>query len=408
MTGSTTDVVIVGGSTAGLRAAEAVARHAPELSVTVISDEPHLPYELPPLSKVALDDQLDVGALVYPFAAGLRDQGVDFRLNTRARALDTKSNTVFLSDGELTYRALVIATGCEALIPPLFAGRPGVHALRRFEDATALRAAVADPALSVAIVGAGFIGGEFASTLVKAGRAVSLIDLAAKPLGRFGEPVADAYVALHRDAGVGLFLGSGVVDVAEEDGRRSLVLDDGTRVPADVIVVGVGVRPSIDWLRDSGLTFDNGILADATLRAADNVFVAGDVVRWPNARFGTVMRTEHWTSAAEQGRAAGINAVKLIRGSESEDFANVPYFWSDQHGIRIQFSGHLNGDEEIVASRTTDGSLFLYRRGEVVTGVLAFERRAQFVKLRALLRRELSWQAVGELMPQTILNKEYQ
>lgn len=305
MTGSTTDVVIVGGSTAGLRAAEAVARHAPELSVTVISDEPHLPYELPPLSKVALDDQLDVGALVYPFAAGLRDQGVDFRLNTRARALDTKSNTLFLSDGELTYRALVIATGCEALIPPLFAGRPGVHALRRFEDATALRAAVADPALSVAIVGAGFIGGEFASTLVKAGRAVSLIDLAAKPLGRFGEPVADAYVALHRNAGVGLFLGSGVVDVAEEDGRRSLVLDDGTRVPADVIVVGVGVRPSIDWLRDSGLTFDNGILADATLRAADNVFVAGDVVRWPNARFGTVMRTEHWTSAAEQGAPRG-------------------------------------------------------------------------------------------------------
>jgi NADPH-dependent 2,4-dienoyl-CoA reductase/sulfur reductase-like enzyme len=408
VTGSTTDVVIVGGSTAGLRAAEAVARHAPELSVTVISDEPHLPYELPPLSKVALDDQLDVDALVYPFAAGLRDQGVDFRLNTRARALDTKSNTVFLSDGELTYRALVIATGCEALIPPLFAGRPGVHALRRFEDATALRAAVADPALSVAIVGAGFIGGEFASTLVKAGRTVSLIDLAAKPLGRFGEPVADAYAALHRDAGVGLFLGSGAVDVAEEDRRRSLVLDDGTRVPADVIVVGVGVRPSIDWLRDSGLTFDNGILADATLQAADNVFVAGDVVRWPNARFGTVMRTEHWTSAAEQGRAAGINAVKLIRGSESEDFANVPYFWSDQHGIRIQFSGHLTGDEEIVESRTADGSLFLYRRGEVVTGVLAFERRAQFVKLRALLRRELSWQAVGELIPQAMLDKEYQ
>ncbi|GAA4013205.1 FAD/NAD(P)-binding oxidoreductase [Streptomyces plumbiresistens] len=405
---TTTDVVIVGGSTAGLRAAEAVARHAPELSITVISDEPHLPYELPPLSKVALDDRLDVDALVYPFAAGLRDQGVDFRLSTRARALDTKSNTVLLPDGELTYRALVIATGCEAVIPPLFAGRPGVHALRRFADATALRAAVADPTLSVAIVGAGFIGGEFASTLVKAGRTVSLIDLAAKPLGRFGEQVADAYVALHRDTGVGLFLGSGVVDIAEEDGRRSLVLADGTRVPADVIVVGVGVRPSIDWLRDSGLTFDNGVLADATLRATDNVFVAGDVVRWPNARFDAVMRIEHWTSAAEQGRAAGLNVVKLIRGSEGEGFTNVPYFWSDQHGVRIQFAGHLTGDEEIVESRTADGSLFLYRRGEVVTGVLAFERRAEFVKLRALLRRELSWQAAGESMPRAILDKEYQ
>ncbi|MEV7738074.1 FAD/NAD(P)-binding oxidoreductase [Streptomyces sp. NPDC088921] len=408
MTPSTTDIAIVGGSTAGLRAAEAIARKAPELSVTVISDEPHLPYELPPLSKVALHDPLDVEALVYPFAAGLREQGVDFRLNTRAQALDTKANAILLPEGPLTYRALVIATGCEPVLPPLFAGRPCVYALRRFEDATALRAAVADPEVSVAIVGAGFIGGEFASTLVKAGRTVSLIDLAAKPLGRFGEPVANAYVALHRDAGVRLSLGSGVVDVAEDDGRRSLVLDDGTRVPADVIVVGVGVRPSIDWLRDSGLTFDNGILADGTLRAMRNVFVAGDIVRWPNARFDAVMRVEHWTSAAEQGRAAGINAVKLLRGIDGESFTNVPYFWSDQHGVRIQFAGHLTGDEEIVDSRAADGSLFLYRRGEVVTGVLAFERRAQFVKLRALLRRELSWQAVGEFMPQAILDKEYQ
>ncbi|MEH0580387.1 MULTISPECIES: FAD/NAD(P)-binding oxidoreductase [Streptomyces] len=398
MTASTTDVAVVGGSTAGLRAAEAVARHAPELKVTVISDEPHLPYELPPLSKVALHERLDVDTLVYPFATGLRDQGVDFRLNTRAQALDTKANTVLLPDGALTYRALVVATGCEPVIPPLFAGLAGVHALRRFEDATALRAAVADPAVSVAIVGAGFIGGEFASTLVKAGRTVSVIDLAAKPLGRFGEPVADAYVALHREAGVGLFLGSGVVDVAEKEGHRSLVLDDGTRVPADVIVVGVGVRPSTDWLQDSGLTFDNGILADATLRAADNVFVAGDIVRWPNARFDTVMRIEHWTSAAEQGRAAGINAVRLLRGSEGEGFTNVPYFWSDQHGVRIQFAGHLTGDEEIVENRAADGSLFLYRRGEAVTGVLAFERRAEFVTLRARLRRELSWQAVGEFV----------
>jgi NADPH-dependent 2,4-dienoyl-CoA reductase/sulfur reductase-like enzyme len=408
VTPATTDVAIVGGSTAGLRAAEAVARHAPELRVTVISDEPHLPYELPPLSKVALHDRLDVDALVYPFATSLRDQGVDFRLNTRAQALDTKANTVLLPDGPLTYRALVIATGCEPVIPPLFAGRSRVHALRRFEDATALRAAVADPAACVAIVGAGFIGGEFASTLVKAGRTVSVIDLAAKPLGRFGEPVAEAYAALHREAGVGLFLGSGVVDVTEQEGCRTLVLDDGTRVPADVIVVGVGVRPSIDWLRDSGLTVDNGILADATLRAADNVFVAGDIARWPNARFDTVMRIEHWTSAAEQGRAAGINAAKLIRGSEGEGFTNVPYFWSDQHGVRIQFAGHLTGDEEIVESRAEDGSLFLYRRGEAVTGVLAFERRAEFVKLRARLRRALSWQAVGEFVPSTVFSEEYQ
>ncbi|WP_405602471.1 MULTISPECIES: NAD(P)/FAD-dependent oxidoreductase [unclassified Streptomyces] len=396
---TTTDVAVIGGSTAGLRAAEAVARHAPELSVTVISDESHLPYELPPLSKIPLHDRVDIDTLVYPLARDLRDKGVDFRLGTRARSLDTGSNTVHLSSGgALTYRALVIATGCEAVVPPPFADQRGVHVLRRFEDATALRAAVTDPKAAVAVVGAGFIGGEFASTLAKAGRTVSLIDLAAKPLGRFGEPVADAYTALHRGAGVGLHLGSAVTDVVERDGRRLLLLTDGTWVPADVIVVGVGVRPAIDWLNGSGLTFDNGILADATLRVSRNVFAAGDAVRWPNARFGAPMRIEHWTSAAEQGRAAGINAAKLIHGDTGDGFANVPYFWSDQHGVRIQFAGCLTGDEEIEESSTGDGTLFLYHRGGVVNGVLAFDRRADFVKLRALLRRELTRRAADEFL----------
>ncbi|WP_327098174.1 NAD(P)/FAD-dependent oxidoreductase [Nocardia vinacea] len=381
------DVVIVGGSIAGLRAAETVVRLAPELSVTVLSDEAHLPYERPPLSKVALRDPLELDDLIYGSVRELDLHGVDFRLETPALGVDLAARQVRLPTAELRYRALVIATGCGPVIPPVFAALPEVYPLRSFADARALRAAVADTSKSVAIVGAGFIGGEFASTLVKEGRAVSLVDMAPKPLGRFGAPVADTYAALHRDAGVELFLGRAVTDVAHIAEGRELVLDDGTRVRADVILVGTGVRPATRWLEDSGLTLDNGILCDSQLRAADGIFAAGDAVRWPNPRFDVVMRVEHWTNAAEQGRIAAMNAVNHIRGLEGTVCANVPYFWSDQHGIRIQFAGYLTGSEELLEDRDSDGSLFLYRNGDVVTGVLAFERRSEFVKIRAAMRR---------------------
>lgn len=391
MASTASDIVIIGGSIAGLRAAETVVRLAPELRVTVVSDEAHLPYERPPLSKTALREPLSLDTLTYGSAHELRRHGVDFTLGTPAEGLDLAARRVQLAESTLGYRSLVIATGCEPVMPPVFAGRPDVYPLRRWEDANALRAAVADPAKSVAIVGAGFIGGEFASTLVKAGRSVALIDLAPKPLARFGEPVADTYVRLHRDAGVELHLGSAVVGVVDAARGRELLLDNGIRVPADVIVVGVGVRPATQWLAGSGLTLDNGIRCDALLQASADVFAAGDVVRWHNPRFDAVMRIEHWTNAAEQGRIAAMNAVHRLRGLDGTVCANVPYFWSDQHGVRIQFAGYLAGDEELVQSRTPDGSLFLYRRGDVVAGVLAFERRAEFVKIRAALRRELPW-----------------
>ena len=393
------DIVVVGGSTAGLRAAEAVTRQAPELSVTVVSNEPYLPYELPPLSKTGLAEPLEIDALIYPIAKTIQGK-VNFRLGVSAESLDRKQRLIRLSNGEdLGYRALVISTGCEPFVPPLFAGRENVFTLRRYDDATGLRAALAGDTRSVAVVGAGFIGGEFASTLVKAGREVSLIDMVQHPLGAFGAPIAAAYAQLHQEAGVELHFGAAAVGVEEDDGGRVLVLNDGRRVPADVIVVGVGVRPAVNWLEGAELPYDNGVVADETLRVADGIFAAGDVVRWPNPRFDSLMRIEHWTSAAEQGRAAGINAVHYLQNAQPVPVAVVPYFWSDQHSTRIQFAGYLHGDETLVESSSPEGPLFLYRRGNAVTAVLAFERRAQFVKLRALLRRGLSWEQANSIVP---------
>lgn len=393
------DIVVVGGSVAATRAAEAIARHAPGLTVTVVSDEPNAPYERPPLSKVELGQPMGVETLTYPAVATLQAHGVTFALGCAAQSLDTEAREIRTATGSFEYGALVIATGCEAIVPPLFDELPDVYTLRRFEDAVALRAAVADPDRSVAIVGAGFIGGEFATILTKQGRGVALIDLAAKPLGRFGDEVAAAYRNLHSQAGVAMHFGRAVVDVATDHrGRRAVVLDDGAHVPADVILLGIGVRPSTGWLENSGVTLvGGGIDCDRTLRATDGVFAAGDAVRWPNDRFGAHMRIEHWTNAAEQGRIAGLNAANTLLGQPLSTCSTVPYFWSDQHGQRIQFAGYRTGNEDVIIDERADGSLFLYRSDGEVTAVLAFERRTQFVKLRAALRHPLPWAIAADI-----------
>ncbi|WP_285189178.1 FAD/NAD(P)-binding oxidoreductase [Rhodococcus sp. MEB041] len=393
-----TDVLIVGGSVAAIRAAEAISRHAPAVRVTMVSDEPHLPYERPPLSKTALDGTLDLSALTYPSVAGLREHGVEFVTDTRVTSLDVESRTVSTTAGDITYGAAILATGCEPIFPPMFRQLPDVFVLRRFQDAVALRAAVADRRKSVAVIGAGFIGGEFAATLATVGRPVTIVDLATKPLGRFGDPVASEYAALHRDSGVTLVLGDAVTGVEDAEPGRVLRLASGATVPADVILLGIGVRPSTGWMENSGLTLDNGVVCDSTLRAADGVYAAGDVVTWPNGRFGATMRIEHWTNAAEQGRAAGINAANAVTGLAPIDCVTVPYFWSDQHGVRIQFSGFLRGDEEIIECPGPGGSLYLYAGGDTLHGVLAFERRAEFVKIRAMLRRETTVGAARDIL----------
>lgn len=397
MLNQSSDIVIVGGSIAALRAAEAITRHAPALKVTLLSEEAHLTYQRPPLSKTGLSEPMDIESLTYPSAVNLQEHGVEFVLGHRAMSLNTAAKQVQTSQGNFGYRALVIATGCEPVIPPLFRDKPDVYSLRTFADAVALRSAVADRNKTVAVIGAGFIGGEFAATLVNEGRKVTIVDLAEKPLGRFGEDVSEKYQNLHRQAGVSLHLGLSVVDLIEENGRRVLLLSDGTKVSADVILLGVGVRPSTEWLEDSGLILDQGLVCDATLSAATDIYAAGDLARWPNQRFGISMRIEHWTNAAEQGRIAGMNAANAVLGQATNKFSNVPYFWSDQHGTRIQFAGYRFGTEEIIEDHSDEGSLFLYRSGTEVTGVLAFERRTQFAKLRAALRKPLSWEEAQEL-----------
>ena len=357
----TADVLIVGGSIGrsagggGLTAARSGTR------VTVVSNEAHLPYELPPLSKIALDDGPGSRSLDLSVRGRSGQLGGSISGWAPSDSLDTSTRTSSSLACEDEFGTARWSSRPAATVRPAAVrrARPNVFTLRRFEDAVALRRRVADPSRSVAVVGAGFIGGEFASTLVKARPEVSLIDLGA-PAARpgCGASIADAVHRLHRDAGVNLPSGVAVVEIAEDDGGRVLVLDDGRRVPADVILVGVGVRPSTDWLRAPNSPTTTGLCATrpcapltecsspGTRPLAERPLRCRDAGRALDQR-------------REQGRAAGSNAATVLRADRAACHSSVvPYFWSDQHGARIQFAASSAATRRSSRQVTADGSLF--------------------------------------------------
>jgi 3-phenylpropionate/trans-cinnamate dioxygenase ferredoxin reductase subunit len=330
-------IVIVGASLAGLRAAQAIKRAEHDGDVVVVGSEAHLPYTRPPLSKELLAGAQEPEQTALPG----RDLDVEWRLGATATGLDHARHELTLDDGEtLRYSKLLIATGAR---PRHWPGDPieleGLHMLRNLEDALALRAAFAgSPRL--AVVGAGFIGCEVAATARKRGLEVTVVDIAPQPMPALGEEIGARCADLHRAHGVELRLGVGV-DGFEGDGRLEAIrLADGSRVEADVAVVALGAIPNTDWLIESGLELQPGVVCDATLAARDaqDVFAAGDAAAWPHPMAGdAIIRIEHWTNAAEQGAAAGRNMIAA--DGARQPYAAVPYFWSDQYDVKIQAVG---------------------------------------------------------------------
>jgi len=348
-------VVVVGGSLAGLRTAQALRREGHEGPLTVVSDEAHWPpYDRPPLSKQVL-----VGSL-EPERVRLRvpdDLGADVRTGVRAVSLDVGARTVLLDDGEqLAYGALVIATGATPRRIPGTDALAGIHVLRTIDDSLALRAELED-ARRVVVVGAGFIGCEVASSCRSLGHEVTVVDMLPLPLAPLGSRAGEIVRALHEDNGVELRLGTGVAGFDGDERVRGVRLADGTTVDADVVVVGIGVVPSTGWLEGSGLELADGVVCDETCLAVGGdgrVAAVGDVARWQHPRYGS-SRIEHWTNAGEQGAHV---AKVLVQGPEAAGpFAPVPYFWSDQFGKKLQFVGTCgDGDDfAVVEGSVEDG-----------------------------------------------------
>ena len=392
-------IAVVGASLAGLRAVEALRHEGFDGRITVIGAESRLPYDRPPLSKQVLAGEWDVDRIQLRDADRYDELDLDLRLGTRADRLDLAGSAVGIDDGTaIPYDGLVIATGASPRVLPGMPALPGLFTLRTLDDCLALTAAVAQPGCRVVVVGAGFIGSEVAATCHRRGAAVTVLEMLPVPLARvLGEEMGKVCGQLHLDEGVDLRCGVGVAAV-EGDGRvERVVLSDGQDVEADVVVIGVGVQPATAWLDDSGLTLRDGVLCDDrcfALGSDGRVVAAGDVARWHNPLVGADIRVEHWTNAAEQGDHAARN---LLAGpDEATPFAPVPFFWSDQYDVKIQYVGHSSPDDEIALVHGSPADrkfVVLYGRDGRLTAALAFSRPRQLMAYRRLLAEGASWDA---------------
>ncbi|MEV7869378.1 FAD-dependent oxidoreductase [Streptomyces sp. NPDC088124] len=383
-------VAVVGGSLAAVHAVRALRDQGFDGRVTVIGEEPHRPYDRPPLSKRFLTAAAPPApeALLEPDDEAL---DVEWLLGARATHLDPAAREITLAGGRrLRADGFVLATGAAARALPGAARRPpGAHTLRTLDDAVALRADLHTGPRRVVVIGAGFIGAEVASSCRELGHDVTVVEAAAWPLlPQLGTEMAAALAALHALRGTQLLCGTGVVALRGRTRVESVELADGRTLPAEVVVVGIGVTPRTDWLAGSGLGVDDGVLCDAgCVTAAPHIVAVGDVARVHRPQLGAPVRAEHWTSAVEQPAVAVRN---LLAGHTVGTYTARPYFWSDQYGVRVQFAGHrAPGDTvRVVEGEPALGDfLAVYERDGRTTAVLSANRPRPFTRLRRQLAR---------------------
>jgi 3-phenylpropionate/trans-cinnamate dioxygenase ferredoxin reductase component len=362
-------IVVVGASLAGLRAAEALRSEGFDGRLTVLGAESHMPYDRPPLSKEVLTGSMSRADIDFRIPD---DLDAEWILGDAATGLDLQRRVVSSAAGrELEFDGLVIATGSAPRRLPLLepGSLDGIVELRTLEDSLALRATL-ERKPRVVLVGCGFIGIEVASSARALGCEVDMVSLD-PPLIVAGNVFSDVCSEMLLDHGVRMHLGRHITEVHGAARVEAVVLDDGVRLSADVVVVAVGAHPVTDWLAGSGVPLDDGVVCDSScaVQGAPGVVAAGDVARWTNPLFGEApMRIEHWTNAAEQ---AGAAARTLLHGSGRHTaFSSVPSFWSDHFGTRLQSVGlPLLADRLEVVDGSVQERRFVavgYRGDEVV------------------------------------------
>ncbi len=387
-------ITIVGASLAGIRAAATLRRDGFDGSIVLVGDEPHKPYDRPPLSKQFLSGAWDESRVTLMADDALDALALDLRLGVRAVSFDLPSRRLTLDDGtSSTVDGLLIATGATPRTLPGTEGRAGVFTLRTLDDARVLRDAFDERPRRVVVIGAGFIGAEVAATARGRGLDVTLVEALPVPLGRvLGTEMGQVMADVHREHGVDLRLGVGFDGIDGSERVERVRLSDGEVIDADVVVVGVGVVPNTGWLEGSGLTIDNGVVCDATTLAAPGVTAAGDVARWYNPRFDETARVEHWDHAIEM--AAHAARRLLVDDAAAAPFEPVPFFWSDQYDRKIQLAGRARHDDtiQIVTGSLADRRFVaIYGRGDSIVAVLGMNRPRQVMQYRQLIAQRASW-----------------
>jgi 3-phenylpropionate/trans-cinnamate dioxygenase ferredoxin reductase component len=348
--------VIVGASLAGAKAAETLRGDGFEGRLVVIGEEPDRPYERPPLSKDYLRGEADARPYVHD-AAFYTDNDIELRTGTVVQRLDPGASEVTLADGEtLAFDRLLLCTGARPrhlAVPG--AELDGVHYLRTVEDSDALHARL-EAGGRVVTIGAGWIGAEVAASAQQKGCDVTVLEAARLPLERvLGQELATIYRDIHTEHGVE-FLGEVAVQAIEGDGTVSAVrLADGRRIDADVVVVGIGVAPRTELAEAAGLQVDNGILVDDRLRtSAETIYAAGDVANAQHPFYGRRIRVEHWANALNQGPAAARNML-----GRDEPYDTIPYFFSDQWDVGMEYAGFADTWDEVVFRGDPAGREFI-------------------------------------------------
>ncbi|HET6773149.1 MAG TPA: FAD-dependent oxidoreductase [Acidimicrobiales bacterium] len=363
-------LVIAGASLAGAKAAEAARASGFDGRIVLVGPERELPYERPPLSKAVLRGEEP------PESTRVHDDGyyaandIELLTGRTVEALDLGSGRVTLDGGEhVPFSAVVLATGAEPRrldIPG--ADLAGVHYLRELGDARRLGDALRS-AGRVAVVGAGWIGSEVAASARQLGAEVVLIDRSEVPLQRvLGREIGEVFRSLHADNGVQLRSETGVVELRGTGRVEQVVLTDGAVEDADVVVVGVGVTPRVGLAEAAGLKVDDGVVVDEHLQAsAPGVFAAGDVASAWHPHYRRRLRVEHWANALNPGLTAGANAVGW-----SEAYTRLPYFFSDQYDLGMEYVGHGSPDDAVVVRGDRDARelIAFWQRDGVVTAAM--------------------------------------
>ncbi|MEW1640184.1 FAD-dependent oxidoreductase [Streptomyces sp. NPDC093801] len=372
-------VVIVGAGMAGVQTAVALREQGWTGPVTLLGAEPHQPYDRPPLSKAVLLGKAEDSAFDVDFE-GL---GIALRLGTEVTGLRAADHELDTEAGPVPYEVLVLATGAVPLTLPGTDGVPGVHLLRTLDDAARLRPVLA-AAPDTVVVGAGWIGAEFATAAREAGCAVTVVEAADRVLaGALPAEVAAPMARWYAGAGATLLTGARVAGI--EEGR--VLLADGRELPAGAVVVGVGARPATDWLDGSGVERgpDGSVTADAHLRTSlPGVYAVGDCSSFPSARYGTRLLVHHWDNALQGPRTVAAN---IVAGEAVQAYDPVPYFWSEQFGRFVQYAGHHGGADTLLWRGDPDADAWsvCWLRGDALVAVLAVGRPRDLAQGRKLI-----------------------
>jgi NADPH-dependent 2,4-dienoyl-CoA reductase/sulfur reductase-like enzyme len=389
--GAMQTLAIVGASLAGISAARAARAQGFAGRLVIIGEEPHRPYDRPPLSKDFLAGKItvqDLGLESPDDAQGTDPLRAEWLLGAAATSLDAATRTLTLTDGtEIKADGIVIATGASARTLPVLAGLANVHTLRTLDDAQDLARQLV-PGTRLVIVGAGFIGAEVASTARALGAEVTVLCSDTVPLSRhFGREMAADISALHEINGVELICDAAIESYYSGEGTvTGLRLADGRYLPADVVLVAVGAIPNTEWLAGSGIELRDGVLCDPMGRTnAPGVVAVGDCAAWLDEESGKHWRLVHWAGAVER---PAIAVVALLEPGAARPPLNVPYFWSDQYNVRIQLAGHVRDAERVeieAGDPAAHSFLAVYYRGAEPVAVLGANQPRLFTKWRRQL-----------------------